>query len=215
MLPATFKLCAGISYRHMRNMTGEWMDLIRETISTAALTYFYPSCLTSFLNPNYFHLRSSGRLGSERQKTNEEILKRSCFFLLGVSSANVTIYCYPGLRRNALAAIHQELNRLAGPGPSNWISQVRRRSSLLSELFYFCFIPNWFIQTNLRDIMYQLWNSRQTFIVLNCQYIYHFGGTSSLFRQFLSQKYFLIIQTKDNASMMPVKILYLKNTAKS
>lgn len=23
MLPATFKLCAGISYRHMRNMTGE------------------------------------------------------------------------------------------------------------------------------------------------------------------------------------------------
>lgn len=24
MLPATFKLCAGISYRHMRNMTGEW-----------------------------------------------------------------------------------------------------------------------------------------------------------------------------------------------
>uniref|UniRef100_A0A087YEB6 Steroidogenic acute regulatory protein, mitochondrial n=2 Tax=Poecilia TaxID=8080 RepID=A0A087YEB6_POEFO len=59
MLPATFKLCAGISYRHMRNMTG--------------------------------------------------------------------------LRRNALAAIHHELNRLAGPGPSNWISQVRRRSSLLSS----------------------------------------------------------------------------------
>lgn len=23
MLPATFKLCAGISYRHMRNMTGK------------------------------------------------------------------------------------------------------------------------------------------------------------------------------------------------
>ncbi|XP_008417370.1 steroidogenic acute regulatory protein, mitochondrial [Poecilia reticulata] len=59
MLPATFKLCAGISYRHMRNMTG--------------------------------------------------------------------------LRRNALTAIHYELNRLAGPGPSNWISQVRRRSSLLSS----------------------------------------------------------------------------------
>ncbi|XP_014869814.1 steroidogenic acute regulatory protein, mitochondrial [Poecilia latipinna] len=59
MLPATFKLCAGISYRHMWNMTG--------------------------------------------------------------------------LRRNALAAIHHELNRLAGPGPSNWISQVRRRSSLLSS----------------------------------------------------------------------------------
>lgn len=58
MLPATFKLCAGISYRHMRNMTG--------------------------------------------------------------------------LRKNALVAIHHELNRLAGPGPSNWISQVRRRSSLLS-----------------------------------------------------------------------------------
>ncbi|XP_044053121.1 steroidogenic acute regulatory protein, mitochondrial [Siniperca chuatsi] len=59
MLPATFKLCAGISYRHMRNMTG--------------------------------------------------------------------------LRKNAIAAIHHELNRLAGPGPSNWISQVRRRSSLLSS----------------------------------------------------------------------------------
>lgn len=26
MLPATFKLCAGISYRHMRNMTGEWLN---------------------------------------------------------------------------------------------------------------------------------------------------------------------------------------------
>lgn len=25
MFPATFKLCAGISYRHMRNMTGELM----------------------------------------------------------------------------------------------------------------------------------------------------------------------------------------------
>ncbi|CAN9513441.1 unnamed protein product [Ophioblennius macclurei] len=59
MLPATFKLCAGISYRHMRNMTG--------------------------------------------------------------------------LRRNAMVAIHHELSRLAGPGPSNWISQVRRRSSLLSS----------------------------------------------------------------------------------
>ncbi|XP_008333373.1 steroidogenic acute regulatory protein, mitochondrial-like [Cynoglossus semilaevis] len=59
MLPATFKLCAGISYRHMRNMTG--------------------------------------------------------------------------LRRNAMVAIHHELNRLAGPSPGNWISQVRRRSSLLSS----------------------------------------------------------------------------------
>ncbi|XP_060895306.1 steroidogenic acute regulatory protein, mitochondrial [Labrus mixtus] len=59
MLPATFKLCAGISYRHMRNMTG--------------------------------------------------------------------------LRKNAMVAIHHELNRLAVPGPSNWISQVRRRSSLLSS----------------------------------------------------------------------------------
>ncbi|MEQ2224695.1 hypothetical protein ILYODFUR_010115 [Ilyodon furcidens] len=60
MLPATFKLCAGISYRHMRNMTG--------------------------------------------------------------------------LRKNALAAIHHELNRLAGPGPSNWISQVRRSSLLSSRI---------------------------------------------------------------------------------
>ncbi|KAK9522495.1 hypothetical protein VZT92_018955 [Zoarces viviparus] len=59
MLPATFKLFAGISYRHTRNMTG--------------------------------------------------------------------------LRKNAIEAIHHELNRLAGPGPSNWISQVRRRSSLLSS----------------------------------------------------------------------------------
>lgn len=59
MLPATFKLCAGISYRHMRNMTG--------------------------------------------------------------------------LRKNALVALHQELNRLDGPGPSNWISHIRRRSSLLSS----------------------------------------------------------------------------------
>lgn len=32
-----------------------------------------------------------------------------------------------------MVAIHHELNRLAGPGPSNWISQVRRRSSLLSS----------------------------------------------------------------------------------
>ncbi|XP_024273875.1 steroidogenic acute regulatory protein, mitochondrial [Oncorhynchus tshawytscha] len=59
MLPATFKLCAGISYRHMRNMTG--------------------------------------------------------------------------LRKNAMVAIHHELNMLAGPNPSSWISHVRRRSSLLSS----------------------------------------------------------------------------------
>ncbi|XP_065254033.1 steroidogenic acute regulatory protein, mitochondrial [Emys orbicularis] len=61
MLPATFKLCAGISYRHLRNMTG--------------------------------------------------------------------------LRRQAAVAISQELNKLAfaGPGPSKWINQVRRRSSLLSS----------------------------------------------------------------------------------
>ncbi|XP_054629335.1 steroidogenic acute regulatory protein, mitochondrial [Dunckerocampus dactyliophorus] len=59
MLPATFKLCAGISYRHMRNMRG--------------------------------------------------------------------------LRKNAIVAIHHELDRLVGPGQSNWISQVRRRSSLLSS----------------------------------------------------------------------------------
>ncbi|XP_067400921.1 steroidogenic acute regulatory protein, mitochondrial [Emydura macquarii macquarii] len=61
MLPATFKLCAGISYKHLRNMTG--------------------------------------------------------------------------LRRQAAVAISQELNKLAfaGPGPSKWINQVRRRSSLLSS----------------------------------------------------------------------------------
>lgn len=41
--------------------------------------------------------------------------------------------CLPGLRKNAMVAIHHELNRLAGPGHSNWISQVHRRSSLLSE----------------------------------------------------------------------------------
>ncbi|KTG23161.1 hypothetical protein cypCar_00014680, partial [Cyprinus carpio] len=59
MLPATFKLCAGISYRHTRNMTG--------------------------------------------------------------------------LRKNAMIAIHQELNKLSGPGPSAWINHIRRRSSLLSS----------------------------------------------------------------------------------
>ncbi|XP_030630817.1 steroidogenic acute regulatory protein, mitochondrial [Chanos chanos] len=59
MLPATFKLCAGISYRHMRNMTG--------------------------------------------------------------------------LRKNAMVAIHHELRKLSGPGPSTWINHVRRRSSLLSS----------------------------------------------------------------------------------
>uniref|UniRef100_A0A3Q2QHF7 Steroidogenic acute regulatory protein, mitochondrial n=1 Tax=Fundulus heteroclitus TaxID=8078 RepID=A0A3Q2QHF7_FUNHE len=56
-----------------------------------------------------------------------------CLFFLAVSFANIMFSCFPGLRRNALAAIHYELNRLAGPGPSNWISQVRRRSSLLSS----------------------------------------------------------------------------------
>ncbi|TNM90298.1 steroidogenic acute regulatory protein, mitochondrial [Takifugu flavidus] len=60
MLPATFKLCAGISYRHMRNMTG--------------------------------------------------------------------------LRKNAMVAIHQELNRLTDSGHSNWISHVHRRSSLLGSI---------------------------------------------------------------------------------
>ncbi|KAM7080852.1 steroidogenic acute regulatory protein, mitochondrial isoform 3-T3 [Ciconia maguari] len=61
MLPATFKLCAAISYRHLRNMTG--------------------------------------------------------------------------LRRQAAVAISQELSKLAcrGTGPSTWINQVRRRSSLLSS----------------------------------------------------------------------------------
>ncbi|XP_062855640.1 steroidogenic acute regulatory protein, mitochondrial [Trichomycterus rosablanca] len=57
MLPATFKLFAGISYRHTRNMTG--------------------------------------------------------------------------LRRNAMMAIHHELSKLSGPGPSAWVSHIRRRSSLL------------------------------------------------------------------------------------
>ncbi|XP_058246687.1 steroidogenic acute regulatory protein, mitochondrial [Hemibagrus wyckioides] len=57
MLPATFKLCAGISYRHTRNMTG--------------------------------------------------------------------------LRRNAMMAIHHELSKLSGPGPSMWVRNIRRRSSLL------------------------------------------------------------------------------------
>lgn len=61
MLPATIKLCAGISYRHLRSMTG--------------------------------------------------------------------------LRRTAAMAIGQQLDRLAfaGPGPSTWVNQVRRRSSLLSS----------------------------------------------------------------------------------
>ncbi|KAF5908111.1 steroidogenic acute regulatory protein, mitochondrial, partial [Clarias magur] len=57
MLPATFKLCAGISYRHTRNMTG--------------------------------------------------------------------------LRKNAMMAIHHELSKLSGPGPSMWVRNIRRRSSLL------------------------------------------------------------------------------------
>lgn len=38
-----------------------------------------------------------------------------------------------GLRKNAMVAIHQELNRLTGPEPSSWISQGHRKSSLLSE----------------------------------------------------------------------------------
>lgn len=32
-----------------------------------------------------------------------------------------------------MVAIHHELNRLAGPGPSRWINNVRRRSSVLSS----------------------------------------------------------------------------------
>ncbi|XP_074708496.1 steroidogenic acute regulatory protein, mitochondrial isoform X6 [Strix uralensis] len=61
MLPATFKLCAAISYQNLRNMTG--------------------------------------------------------------------------LRRQAAVAISQELSKLAcrGAGPSTWVNQVRRRSSLLSS----------------------------------------------------------------------------------
>ncbi|KFP51976.1 hypothetical protein N323_09620, partial [Cathartes aura] len=61
MLPATFKLCAAISYRHLRKMTG--------------------------------------------------------------------------LRRQAAVAISQELSKFAchSTGPSTWINQVRRRSSLLSS----------------------------------------------------------------------------------
>uniref|UniRef100_A0A8C1PKG4 Steroidogenic acute regulatory protein, mitochondrial n=2 Tax=Cyprinus carpio TaxID=7962 RepID=A0A8C1PKG4_CYPCA len=38
-----------------------------------------------------------------------------------------------GLRKNAMIAIHQELNKLSGPGPSAWINHIRRRSSLLSS----------------------------------------------------------------------------------
>ncbi|KAJ6658658.1 hypothetical protein lerEdw1_019818 [Lerista edwardsae] len=61
MLPATFKLCAGISYRHLHNMAG--------------------------------------------------------------------------LKRQAAVTIAQELNKIAftRPGPSKWIDQVHRRSSLLSS----------------------------------------------------------------------------------
>lgn len=47
--------------------------------------------------------------------------------------------CLPGLRKNAMVAIHHELNRLAGPGHSNWISQVHRQSSLLSEFSLWTF----------------------------------------------------------------------------
>lgn len=38
-----------------------------------------------------------------------------------------------GLRKNAMIAIHHELNKLSGPGPSAWIKHIRRRSSLLSK----------------------------------------------------------------------------------
>lgn len=40
-----------------------------------------------------------------------------------------------GLRRQAAVTISQELSKLAcrGAGPSTWINQVRRRSSLLSK----------------------------------------------------------------------------------
>ncbi|RXM93986.1 Steroidogenic acute regulatory protein, partial [Acipenser ruthenus] len=38
-----------------------------------------------------------------------------------------------GLQKTAVVAINHELKRFAGPGPSNWISQVRRKSSLLSS----------------------------------------------------------------------------------
>lgn len=40
-----------------------------------------------------------------------------------------------GLRRQAAVTISQELSKFAchGAGPSTWINQVRRRSSLLSK----------------------------------------------------------------------------------
>lgn len=38
-----------------------------------------------------------------------------------------------GLKKNALAAIHHELSRMASPQRGNWINHVRRRSSFLSS----------------------------------------------------------------------------------
>ncbi|XP_009316894.1 PREDICTED: steroidogenic acute regulatory protein, mitochondrial [Pygoscelis adeliae] len=50
-------------------------------------------------------------------------------------NAEVTRSLLSGLRRQAAVAISQELSKLAcrGTGPSTWINQVRRRSSLLSS----------------------------------------------------------------------------------
>lgn len=46
MLPATFKLCAGISYRHMRNMTGEWEDSVLVDIQplVVAFSFYTQKC---------------------------------------------------------------------------------------------------------------------------------------------------------------------------
>uniref|UniRef100_A0A8C1VSE1 Steroidogenic acute regulatory protein, mitochondrial n=1 Tax=Cyprinus carpio TaxID=7962 RepID=A0A8C1VSE1_CYPCA len=95
MLPATFKLCAGISYRHTRNMTGK--VLFQES---------------SFL----------------------KCLELVCHYLLRFMCIYLSFFILQsGLRKNAMIAIHQELNKLSGPGPSAWINHIRRRSSLLSS----------------------------------------------------------------------------------
>ncbi|MGH0149570.1 UNVERIFIED_CONTAM: hypothetical protein FKN15_046571 [Acipenser sinensis] len=59
-----------------------------------------------------------------------------------------------GLQKTAVVAINHELKRFAGPGPSNWISQVRRKSSLLSVLV--CCITD---TKSLPTITAALWNS--------------------------------------------------------
>lgn len=50
MLPATFKLCAAISYRHLRNMTGEgpgdWDAELGEPLSVGCLWWAAPAGFT-------------------------------------------------------------------------------------------------------------------------------------------------------------------------